>query len=245
MRFIEPALLRRATAASFVLLANPGRTLPLDARALTRLAVIGPNALRPTIQGGGAVVVAPVSVSAPAAALKARLAAQADVVVAEGCQTWATVPVPPLASLTDPVTGEPGVRLTFVSADGAVLRSEHRKAASFAWWDGFPPGIGWGESGSIRLDLLYRPEASGPHVIGAAGVGRLTITVDGEVVADRPTAVPADPVQAMTNPGQVRAGADLRAGQQVKLSVEFRPARDGEGPSRSGAASPPRWMTTR
>ncbi len=240
MRFIEPALLRRVTAAAFVLLTNSGQALPLDASALARLAVIGPNALRPTIQGGGAVVVAPVSVSAPAAALSARLAGQAEVVVAEGCQTWATVPAPALATLTDPVTGEPGVRLTFAAADGAVLRSEHRTAAAFAWWDGFPPGVGWGENGSIRLDLLYRPEASGPHVIGAAGVGRLTITVDGEVVADRPTAVPADPVQAMTNPGQVRAGVELRAGHQVKLSVGFRPGEGRRGPGRDQVRHRPR-----
>jgi beta-glucosidase len=67
-------------------------------------------------------------------------------------------------------------------------------------------------------------------MIGAAGVGRLTITVDGEVVADRPTVVPADPVQAMTKPGQVRAGVDLHAGRQVRLTVEFRPSAEGEGP---------------
>ncbi|HET9897289.1 MAG TPA: glycoside hydrolase family 3 C-terminal domain-containing protein [Streptosporangiaceae bacterium] len=230
VRFVESSLLRKATAASFVLLSNARQLLPLDPGSIASLALIGPNAVRPTIQGGGAVVVAPVSVSVPADALKARLAGQAEVVIAEGCQTWATVPAPPLDTLTDPVTGEPGLRLTFIAADGTVLRCEQRTATAFAWWDGFPPGVGWGESGSIRLDLIYQPEASGPHLIGAAGVGRLTITVDGEVVADRPTAVPADPVQAMTNPGQVRAGVELRAGQPVRLSVEFRPAHDGEGP---------------
>lgn len=80
------------------------------------------------------------------------------------------------------------------------------------------------------LDTLYRPDVSGAHLIGAAGVGRLTITVDGEIVADRLTATPADPVQAMTKPGQVRAGVDLKAGQQIRLTVEFRPAADGDGP---------------
>jgi beta-glucosidase len=49
-------------------------------------------------------------------------------------------------------------------------------------------------------------------------------------VADRPTAVPHDPVQAMTRPGQVKAGLDLQAGQRVAIRVQFRPAADGEGP---------------
>jgi beta-glucosidase len=230
VRLIDAALLRRATAETFVLLSNAGQTLPLDPREITSLAVIGPGALRPTIQGGGAVVVAPASVSTPAAALTSRLEGRAAVSVAEGCQIWDEVPEPELGSLRDPVTAEPGVRLRFVAADGTVLRTEHREAAILAWWDGVPPGFGWGEGGSVVLDTLYRPGVSGPHLIGAAGVGRLKVTVDGEVVADRPTVVPADPVQAMTKPGQVRAGVDLEAGRQVPLTIEFRPAPDGEGP---------------
>jgi beta-glucosidase len=229
VRLVDPALLRKVTASSFVLLKNEGKALPLDRADVGGLALIGPGAVRPTIQGAGAVVVAPTSVSTPVDALTSRAGA-AGITVAEGCQIWATVPAPPTDSLTDPVTGEPGVHLEFVATDGTVLRAEHRTASTFAWWDGFPPGIGWGEGGSIVLEMLYRPQVTGPHLIGAAGVGRLTITVDGVIVADRPTVVPVDPVQAMTNPGQVRAGVDLQADQPVRLKVEFRPAIDGEGP---------------
>src|SRR6185437_6544751 len=230
VRLVDPDLLRRVTAASFVLLSNVGQTLPLDQDQIAKLAVIGPGALRPTIQGGGAVVVAPTSVSTPADALIRRFGDRACVSVVEGCQIWSTVPEPALRSMRDPVTGEPGLHLRFVAADGAVLRTEHRTAAVLAWWDRVPSGFGWGEDGSVVLDTLYRPDVTGPHLVGAAGVGRLTITVDGEIVADRPTVVPADPVQAMTNPGQVRAGIDLQAGRQVRLRIEFRPAADGEGP---------------
>src|SRR5262249_46251002 len=99
-----------------------------------------------------------------------------------------------------------------------------------AWWDGVPPGVGWGEGGRIVLRALFRPELTGPYLLGAAGVGHLTIAVDGEIVADRPTAVPDDPVEAMTRPGEVRAGLDLQAGREVLVRVEFRPAADGEGP---------------
>ncbi|HUC56657.1 MAG TPA: glycoside hydrolase family 3 C-terminal domain-containing protein [Streptosporangiaceae bacterium] len=229
VEFVDQALLRQVNAASFVLLKNDEQVLPLGDR-VGKVAVIGPGAIRPTIQGGGAVVVSPVSVSAPADALTRRLEGMAEVTVAEGCQIWATVPAPAAGSCTDPVTGEPGLHLSFVAADGTVLRTEHRTAAAFAWWDGFPPGIGWGESGKIVLDLFYRPQRSGPHLIGAAGVGQLRITVDGEVVADKVTVRPADPVQAMTKPGQVRAGLELTAGQQVRLTIEFHPAADGEGP---------------
>lgn len=230
VRLIDPALLRRATAASFVLLSNTERVLPLDPRKIAKIAVIGPGALRPTIGGGGSAAVAPSGVSAPAAALTSKLGEPTRINVAEGCRIWATVPEPALSSLCDPVTGEPGVRLRFVAPDGTVLRTEHREAAALAWWDGLPPGVGWGESGTVMLDTLYCPDVSAAHLIGAAGVGRLTITVDGEIVADGVTATPADPVQAMTNPGQVRADVELEAGQQIRLTVEFRSAADGDGP---------------
>ncbi len=229
-RLVDPALVRRATAASYVLLRNEDHVLPLREDSVSSVTVLGPGAIRPTIQGGGSAVVAPVAASTPADALTARLAGQADVTVAEGCQIWTTVPEPAAGSLYDPVTGEPGLHLDFVAADGTMLRTEHRSATALAWWDGVPPGVGWGEGGSIVLHASFRPAVSGPHLVGAAGVGHLTIIVDGEIVADRPTAVPHDPVEAMTRPGQVRAGLDLQAGQRVALLVRFRPAADGEGP---------------
>jgi beta-glucosidase len=48
------ALVRRAAAESFVLLTNHDGILPLAAADLRRVAVVGPNAASPCIQGGGA-----------------------------------------------------------------------------------------------------------------------------------------------------------------------------------------------
>ena len=229
VRFVDPALLRRATAASFVLLSNTG-VLPLPEPGIRRLAVLGPGAVKPTIQGGGSAVVAPAARSTPAAALTSRLAGKAEVEVAEGCQTWVLVPLPPPGSLRAPVTSEPGLHVDFVDASGTVLRTEHRTSPALTWWDGVPPGVGWGQEGRIVLHARFGPDLSGPYLLGAAGVGHLTITVDGETVADRPTAVPADPVEAMARPGEVRARLELQAGREVQVRVEFRPAADGEGP---------------
>jgi len=229
VRLVDPALLRRATAASFVLLSNAG-VLPLHGPGIRRLALLGPGTVRPTIQGGGSAVVSPAAVSTPVGALTSRLAGACEVEVAEGCQNWVTVPVPPPGSLRDPVTGEPGLHLEFADPSGRVLRAEHRSSPALTWWDGVPPGVGWGENGRILLHAQFAPDPSGPYLIGAAGVGHLTITVDGETVADRATAVPADPVEAMARPGQVEAQVELQAGQQVQVRIEFRPAADGEGP---------------
>ena len=228
---VDPRLVRRVAAASFVLLRNEGQALPFDAGRIGSIALIGPNAVYPVIQGGGSAIVAPVTVSTPAVALPAALAGQATVTVAPGCRTWATVPEPVAGSIRDPLTGEPGLRLEFRDGDGTLIGDEHRISTQLAWWDeGLPPGVGWGEDGTIVVRTRFRATAAGPHLIGAAGVGHLTLTVDGTVVADRVTPMPDDPVQTMTRPGEVRAVVDLRAGQETEVRLDFQPADGVDAP---------------
>ena len=170
----DPALLRKVAAASFVLLRNERDTLPLNPASLSQVALIGPNAVQPVIQGGGSAGVIPVSVSRPADALRRALAGEAAVSVAAGCRTWTTVPLPAAGSLIDPVTGERGVRLEFHAADGSLIAAEHRNSTVYAWWGGhgLPPGVGWGERGSLSVLTRYCAQTAGPHLIGAAGSGR-------------------------------------------------------------------------
>ena len=225
---VAPALLRQAVAASFVLLHNDGAALPLDPAATRRVALIGPNAVHPVIQGGGSARVIPAAAPAPARALQDALGTSATVTTAPGCWTWQSVPEPPRESVADPLTGEPGVRLEFRTADGEL--SEHRNATALAWWDGLPPGVGWGESGVIVMHTVFRPPATGPYLLGASGVGKLTITVNGTVAGQGETPVPADPVETMTRPGEIRGQATLTAGQDADIAVEFHPAAHCQGP---------------
>jgi beta-glucosidase len=229
---LQPALLRRAAAASLVLLRNEDRALPLDPAALATVAVLGPNAVHPVIQGGGSAAVIPGSLSTPADAFREALAGQAEVTVAAGCQTWEMVPEPAARTLRDPFSGDRGVRVEYRDGGGGLLGSEHRHSTVFAWWgdDGLPPGIGWGESGTVTVLTTFRAEATGPHTIGAAGVGRLVLAVDGAMIADEETPVPADPVETMTRPGQVMGTVWLAAGQEAAVRLDFRPSADAEGP---------------
>ena len=229
---VRPALLRRAAAASVVLLRNQDQALPLDPAAIATVAVLGPNAVHPVIQGGGSAAVIPGGVSTPGDALREALAGQAEVTVAAGCQTWEMVPEPPPRTLRDPVSGDPGVRVEYRDSRGALLGSEHRQSTVFAWWgdDGLPPGIGWGESGTVTVAATFRAEVTGPHTVGAAGVGRLVLAVEGQLIADEETPVPADPVETMTRPGQVMGTVWLAAGQEAAVRLDFRPSADAEGP---------------
>jgi beta-glucosidase len=227
---VEPELLRRAAAASFVLLRNEAAALPLDPAGLGRLTVAGPNAFWPTIQGGGSAGVMPAGRSAPVDAIRDALAGRVTVHAAVGCQTWESVPAPPPGSLRDPATGEAGVRQEFRTGGGALLDAEHRESSSLTWWDSVPAEIGWGQSGRIVLLASFTAAQSGPHLIGASGIGRLTLWLDEEIVLQEETRVPDDPVEAMTRPGEVRTQAWLEAGMPVAFRLELWPAAAGAGP---------------
>src|SRR6266702_1108438 len=233
----DPLLLRTAAATAFTLLRNHPVSscahhpmLPLDMATIRSVAVIGPNAVSPVTQGGGTATLNQVSVSTPAAALAEALAGQVRMAVRPGCVTWSIVPEPPREALRDPETGEQGIRLEFRGEDGNLVRTEHRTTTMFTWWEGLPDGIGGGGSGTIVLRTRYCPRWSGPHLIGAGGVGHLTLTVNGEQMAAGRTAIPADPVETMVRPGEIRAGADLTEGQEAEISISLLPEDWPQGP---------------
>src|SRR5262249_9212349 len=145
--------------------------------------------------------VIPASAPAPARALREAFGGEVWVTTAPGCWTWQGVPEPAQGSVTDPVTGAPGIRLEFSTAAGAVFASEHRTATALAWWDGLPPGVGWGESGVITFRAAFRAGTGGPYLFGAAGGGPPPIPPKGTGAAAGGTPVPAHPGATMTRPG--------------------------------------------
>src|SRR5438477_5154514 len=120
---IDPALVREVAARSFVLLKNDRGVLPIAPGSARRVALIGPNAVTPLIQGGGSIQVLPVTRPGITEALADAI--DAEVTVNQGALTSAMVAIPPAGTLHDPVSGKPGVRLELRDADGTVLYDDH------------------------------------------------------------------------------------------------------------------------
>jgi len=239
---VDPALLREVAARSFVLLRSRPGVLPLAANPVSTVALIGPNATDPQTQGGGSVRVLPVARPGLAAALRAALGEAVAVDLYQGCRTWTTIPVPPEGSLRDPVGGEPGVRLEIRDTGGTVIHDAPFPSSVLTWWDGLPEAVHIPGSKVVML-ARYRPEVDGPHLVGAAGVGRLRVAVDGVTLAEATTLPPLDVVEAFSRPPELRMPVPLRAGQEVEVRVEYEPDVRGRGAGfvtmRLGIASQP------
>jgi len=217
---VDPALLREVTARSFVLLSNPRALLPMRRGAIERLALIGPNAVEPQTQGGGSVRVLPVAGRDLAESLGDAL--DTYVSVHQGCITSATIHVPHDGSLRDPVSGEAGVRVEVRTADGAVVSDARFPTSVLTWWDDLPAAVHLPDS-EVVMRAKYRARVEGPHVLGVAGVGLLRVKVDGMLLAEAKSDVRLDPVQALSQPPEVRVPLQLAAGREVDVRVEHWP----------------------
>ena len=219
---IDPALLRKVTSSSFVLLSNPRGLLPLKKANLRSVALIGPNALEPQTQGGGSVRVLPAARVQLAEALRHALGPATTVSVHQGCQTNSTVLTPSDGTLRDPVTGKPGVRLTVRNAAGKTTYDASMPSSVVTWWHGLPrtadePGA------EIVMRGVFRPDADGVHLLGAAGVGHTRVTVDGSLLGEATSLFPGEVMEMFSRPPEVRVPIRLEAGREVDVRIDFRP----------------------
>ncbi|MGW5640104.1 glycoside hydrolase family 3 protein, partial [Streptomyces sp. NPDC003832] len=228
-------LLRRAAADAFVLLKNDRSLLPLP--PLTdggTLAVVGPGAADPVLQGGTfARVSLDPRVRTPLEALRAEAGAG---LIRHEQGTEARDRVPPLAPLS-PVAADdptqPGFTVTYhrLAADGtpsAPLFRDVRNTHLVVWFTELP-GIGAldelpsEESALVRASCLLTPARTGTYDFRIAGTGSVTLRVDGESVGTGGSrALPADVMGALLRGEVTRVPVELTAGRQVRIEVEMR-----------------------
>jgi beta-glucosidase len=236
----DRALARRAATESMVLLANDG-LLPLDRSALSTVAVIGPNADRAQIMGGGSASLRPHYLVTPLEALKAALGDGVRVVHERGCDNRRSTPTLGGRS-TEAPSGGVGFDLEyFADADpggNVVHRARTPALELFALEPPAPelPRSGW----SLRAVTRFTPAESGTHVFTLIQAGRARLTVGDRVVIDG-FADPPPAGDAFYGMGsvEVEAPVELLAGTAVDVMVEFSAlARRGQGALKVGCRPP-------
>ncbi|GIH02179.1 glycosyl hydrolase [Rhizocola hellebori] len=231
------ALLRQAVAVSTVLVQNEENFLPLNASALKTVAVIGPNAATARIQGGGSAGVFPESVVTPLEGIRRALAGLAEVGHAAGAQlTVRPTPLDP-GCCTDPVSGEPGVRVRYLDSDGAQLHTERRLSGRILEPADapLPP-----DTEFVEVDSVLRPACGGQWLIGIVGIGDVVVHADGKPVLEENIAQESDdPTYVHVAPSFRQVPVTLTEGVPVHLTARRRIA-PGTGLAVALTADPPR-----
>ncbi|RKS92953.1 beta-glucosidase [Microbacterium sp. AG790] len=212
-----PAFAREAAVAGTVLLSNDG-TLPLNPTSLRSVAIIGQNARDARTQGGGSATVVPAHVVSPLDGLRAALPGveisyELGAIVQEG------VAEIPLAQLQNPVTGEPGLRVRFLDAEGAELFAEDRRSTALVWFGGDAPIEA---SRTVIFETRFTPTESGTIELGFAGASEGRLYVDDELMLDdSPVIEGTDLGAAFLNPPSLTTGVAVEAGVARTIRVEF------------------------
>ena len=170
-------LARRAAAESMVLLKNDPilAVLPLDPDSIKTLAVIGPNAERARIMGGGSAEVEPHYRITPLDALHARLGDSVTIIHEPGCDIDRTVPVMLSEFTIEMFTGS--------ECSGDVAGRRTVSNGRLLVLPGVETDVPKGPM-SYRATTTYTPPATGSYVLSLLQVGAARLIVDGRMVFD-------------------------------------------------------------
>ncbi|MFC5789836.1 glycosyl hydrolase [Agromyces tardus] len=211
------AFVREAAIEGSVLVKNAGE-LPWQPSSLSKVAVIGHNALHARTQGGGSATVLPDHVITPIDGIRAALP-HAEVVYELGAVVQEGVAEIPLERLTNPRTGEPGLVVTFRDADGVDLFSEDRRSTALVWFGGDAPIAA---SATVELHTTFVPEETGEILLGFATAKHGRVYVDGVlVVDDQPVITGTDLGAAFLAPPSATAPVHVEAGVPLDVRAVF------------------------
>ncbi len=220
-------VLRRAAAEAIVLLRNTPvdgePVLPLDAGSLTSLAVIGPNAQRTALLGGGSAWVNPHREDSIIDGIRRRLGEDVEVRFERGVDASLTCP-PLQADRCRPSHAEHGPRGLSVEyfanrdlADEPAF-SECSTTGRLSWIDDDAvPSTGF----SARVSGTFVAGETGAHTFGLTTAGTARLWLGGELLLDNTD--DARPGTSFFGMGteEIRATVDLTEGDELELRCDY------------------------
>jgi len=232
----ERRLCREAAVAGTVLLRNEGGALPLTAGAPVRsVALIGPNAAKTRIMGGGSSALAALP---HRSILDAALARLPGTRYEPGCEIDKFTPFPAADQLVGP-DGEPGLEVRFVngadtSAEAAYVTRIDESLVGF--FGSVPPGVDSGDC-TIQVRGGVVPRTDGVHDVGIVVTGKPEVRVAGEVVNEAGTALPRGESYYGLGSEELLVPVTARAGEPIEVGITLR-MRNGFGAVRIGVREP-------
>jgi beta-glucosidase len=229
------ALAREAAVAAIVLLKNDPALLPLAADGLRTLAVIGPNAGMPALEGGGSAAVTTHPVLTPLDAIRERAGDSVDVVYERGCVSHRRTP-----PLEGRLLAERELSVEYyagVEFSGPPVFEESSARGWFVWlgpWETAVPPVF-----SARVSGTFVAGEPGAWRFSLVSAGRSRLLVDGTVVVDNWEPTPGGN-DAFFGLGSTEVGADVwcEAGAEHAIVVEYADGGFGVGGLAIGCEPP-------
>ncbi|XVV14192.1 glycoside hydrolase family 3 protein [Actinoplanes sp. CA-131856] len=191
-------------ARSFVLVRNENYTLPLEAAALTKVAVIGALAMDARVLGGGSAQVSPPHTISPLDGLSRALSG-VDVEYAIGAD-----PRPFLPAAHGPQWSD--TRVTVGTHSFTV------NPAAVRWIGSLPGGLDPQDVESIVLEATFVPDVAGEHTFAVSGFGTFELSVNTKVLYDGSLHPPGTGrADLLLSPREQRVTVELEAGVPVPV----------------------------
>lgn len=213
----DPDLPAHLAARATVVLRS-GRGWPLDTAQLRSVALIGPNAVAPFLQGGGSAHVTPDRVALPDDALRTALPG-VELTVLRGGDSRRHAPELELDRCTDPRTGAAGVRVSLLDEAGAEISTRLRDWSG--WWRELPD-----EAHDVRIEALVELPEPGMHHLELGTVGRWSFALDGVEVGRGTTTVGAEVVLDSSINHPPGCGTAVPGGGRVHLVATVQSVRN-------------------
>jgi beta-glucosidase len=178
-------LAREAAEESITLLKNERNVLPLK-KTIKSLAVIGPNAARASVQGGGSAGVKPFYTVSPLEALTSKLGDKVKIVYEPGCPSHLfTLPLNAEYLVSGGKNGQPGLLGEYFADNdlsgrpvGTKIETNFRQR----WGHDTPPLKGIKDEFSVRWTGVFKAAATGLYKFGIATEGWCRICIGKKMV---------------------------------------------------------------
>ncbi|KAH9218724.1 glycoside hydrolase superfamily [Leptodontidium sp. 2 PMI_412] len=172
----DRALIRKAGAEGAILLKNENGTLPLRAKKVKSIALLG-LAKECLAHGGGSASVNCHYMITPYEAFRSRLGNGVDLTYSEGAQTFRNLP--PLKENVVGKDGKSGFTLSrFQTQDISGVPESVDSCPQGRWVSDGSPCV------AAKLESKFRPTVSGSHYLAFSSLGPATVTIDGKKIFD-------------------------------------------------------------
>ncbi|MBN2550441.1 MAG: glycoside hydrolase family 3 C-terminal domain-containing protein [Anaerolineales bacterium] len=219
-----------AASEAIVLLKNSGDILPLEAKKVRSVAVIGANARWAQVMGGGSSSVTPHYIVSPLDGILKAAGSGFEVAYALGCPIHRSLPLLEMPWLTAK-DGRVGLDVQYyanVELQGVPTGSWFTDRSDIFWADDYLVGVETG-SFSARLTGSLAVAETGLYTFGLEGNGVFRLSIGGQVVVNHWSQQIGD-----TSPwegGELQGQVELAAGKSYEFVLEY--AWQGKNPWRS------------